>query len=963
MMRKPLSWIALWGTVFVWIAPGAAYAGFAACTAADIIAKEASCPNNSNPCTIAQDYDVTMNGCLFDFGTRTVTINGTSVIDLLDRQGVRIKAGSITMKTQSKISGQGSGGNQRGASVTIETSGDFKTEGIALIDVGTTDLAGDVFLDIGGNASLEGRIVADGSTDTGIAGEIIIRAAGNISTVRELSANNGNLSFSPGTIELTAEGTITIGGLLDVAGGDGGSIDVDAGLGVTTNAVLDANGNGDAGTGGSIDVLSGRGIVINEPLQANGSGGTGNTGGDGGTVLLEALYGDIALNDNVTAIGGVPDGSGDEISLVAEGSITLATGITLSARTNGALGSGGSLGVEAEVDVNSTGILEASGGLEGGDLSISAGRNLQINRFVDAKGRNPGAFGGSVFIDAGLRTRGTLTINNTVDASGGICSSVEGCGAGGLLSLTGCAVTLTNSASLQNRGADGGDTFITARGLLTVSSATVVNATTNVGITEGTNGSNTFEHAASVAPSISPLANVQPPATVAALAISACSTCGNNIVEVDEDCDDGNTNGCDGCSFACETENCNDGNRCTVDSCQNLLGCLVGEAVPAGTACCDGAKERNCGGLSNQCNTGVCNLNTDACEAQPKANGTSCNDGLDCTSDDTCTAGTCGLAGCICTPNGGPDDPCSDLVLCNLAPGAPDGCRVEIGPEGGACTGTTPTAFCCGNGVLDPTEQCDSGAGNSQNPNASCRTNCTPRRCGDGVVDNSFGESCDDGNTVNGDGCSSTCGVQPTFTPTPTVTPSPTPTVPPAVAGEVRYYAGTADPVPDVQVDLSGVQTASQTTTADGAYDFGNRPQGNYGVRPSKTGGAGDDTITAYDAALALRAANGLDSFSGAQNLACDVDRDGVVDEDDVTLLLQYRVGSVPQLPVVGHCGAWAFVPTGSGPEVVAPLTTGSSCETGRRQYAPLATRRVEDDFLAVLFGDCSGNWTSPSID
>lgn len=37
----------------------------------------------------------------------------------------------------------------------------------------------------------------------------------------------------------------------------------------------------------------------------------------------------------------------------------------------------------------------------------------------------------------------------------------------------------------------------------------------------------------------------------------------------------------------------------------------------------------------------------------------------------------------------------------------------------------------------------------------ACRTDCTPARCGDGVVDS--GEWCDDGNTADGDGCSAVC--------------------------------------------------------------------------------------------------------------------------------------------------------------------------------------------------------------
>lgn len=37
--------------------------------------------------------------------------------------------------------------------------------------------------------------------------------------------------------------------------------------------------------------------------------------------------------------------------------------------------------------------------------------------------------------------------------------------------------------------------------------------------------------------------------------------------------------------------------------------------------------------------------------------------------------------------------------------------------------------------------------------------------CGDGVIDTDFGEGCDDGNAVSGDGCSSTCSVETTIPP------------------------------------------------------------------------------------------------------------------------------------------------------------------------------------------------------
>jgi cysteine-rich repeat protein len=59
----------------------------------------------------------------------------------------------------------------------------------------------------------------------------------------------------------------------------------------------------------------------------------------------------------------------------------------------------------------------------------------------------------------------------------------------------------------------------------------------------------------------------------------------------------------------------------------------------------------------------------------------------------------------------------------------------------------------CGNGVLDPLEQCDDG---NNIGGDGCPADCSAT-CGDGVVDP--GEVCDDGNTTSGDGCSQDCQI------------------------------------------------------------------------------------------------------------------------------------------------------------------------------------------------------------
>ena len=73
--------------------------------------------------------------------------------------------------------------------------------------------------------------------------------------------------------------------------------------------------------------------------------------------------------------------------------------------------------------------------------------------------------------------------------------------------------------------------------------------------------------------------------------------------------------------------------------------------------------------------------------------------------------------------------------------------------EGASCLTVAGT---CGNGIVEPSEQCDDGNTVSGD---GCSATCRLEACGNGVVD--FGETCDDGNTVSGDGCSSTCQREP----------------------------------------------------------------------------------------------------------------------------------------------------------------------------------------------------------
>lgn len=70
---------------------------------------------------------------------------------------------------------------------------------------------------------------------------------------------------------------------------------------------------------------------------------------------------------------------------------------------------------------------------------------------------------------------------------------------------------------------------------------------------------------------------------------------------------------------------------------------------------------------------------------------------------------------------------------------------------------TTPP--CCGNGILDDGEDCDDGnTADGDGCSSTCTFEETPPCCGNGQVE--YGETCDDGNTTSGDGCSSVCTIE-----------------------------------------------------------------------------------------------------------------------------------------------------------------------------------------------------------
>ncbi|MFH2009316.1 MAG: DUF4215 domain-containing protein [bacterium] len=212
--------------------------------------------------------------------------------------------------------------------------------------------------------------------------------------------------------------------------------------------------------------------------------------------------------------------------------------------------------------------------------------------------------------------------------------------------------------------------------------------------------------------------------------------CGDTVTDTGEECDDGNGNNSDACLNTCVNNVCGDGYQ-----------------YPATESCDCGTDPGNlpsgCAGINDDANPQPCRTNctTAGCGDGLPDPGEQCDDGNTNNTDDcltTCVNAYCG-DGFTETTGSLPHEFCDD--------GGNDDCS---GTCNATCDGLANT---CGDGIVRCGEQCDDGAANSDIAPNACRTNCTLPTCGDGVWDNLYGESCDDGNGSNNDGCLITCVV------------------------------------------------------------------------------------------------------------------------------------------------------------------------------------------------------------
>lgn len=200
-------------------------------------------------------------------------------------------------------------------------------------------------------------------------------------------------------------------------------------------------------------------------------------------------------------------------------------------------------------------------------------------------------------------------------------------------------------------------------------------------------------------------------------------TCGDGVVDGDEECDDGNRDDNDLCSNSCRATFCGDGIVQSAFDAERTfvrpaLRTLAGDRV-----CDDGAScpQQSCSLLDrpDAPEHGICQqLGYDVARSAVWG-------------DDTFDASAVTWA--------------TEFICFDYD------CSTRTNPNPAACGAheLLSELVCVGQG-----EQCDEGDANADLPDR-CRADCQLPRCGDGIVDS--GEACDDGNATPGDGCESTC--------------------------------------------------------------------------------------------------------------------------------------------------------------------------------------------------------------
>ena len=761
------------------------------------------CPASADPCVVTGDLTVNPDTTL-DFGARGLDLRPGASLSFTSGT-LTIRAASVRIEAAASILGSAPSGSF--PSLTIITTGDIRVEAsgstkgkidlsgpaeggtIELAALGAIQIDGLLFAksfqvsSFGGSINLLGVCVGGPADGTGCVGDI--PDCGDVTTHGTCTGGDrgiqGGVNVSSldegGDVTVSApQGSIVVGGTgINASGGEdgGGTIDLEAGGNVTTGASLNVNGGGLSGDAGSVTVAANGSVSIGDIITGNAGGSVTEGGGTGADVEITALAGSISVTALISADSGIPDGSGGQVCLTAGTDILQTAAISAAGRGTDATGGD----VEPDAGRNLTlGAIDVTGGIGGGGTVFAgAGAQATVQGQLNADG------GGTLQIVAGA-----IVVTSRVHADAMTSDDL-----GGAVMLQACEIAVNVGAVVSSVGLTG-ENLLQASGPMTIAGTL-------------TSAANRLEYLDPARlPQIAPGATVTPTPVIAQnVLLPPCGTpppqCGNGIVEIGEECDDGNTRACDGCSASCTVEGCGNG------------------AVECDEQCDDGARNGTAGdGCDASCRLvgtvryvpsthvdssncffewAIDNPNSPVVNGFPSRDQT-CIDGDPSCDADGATDGTCTfrLGACInaddarfptCHPAAikivdlfhpaplNPSDATDGVNASRLVPELEalgmtvmTGATVlKSGTPVTARNTCTPLvhfvvphpAGLVATRVVSATATDTAGHRMGANRlKLTCQPN--PAVCGNGVTE--LGESCDDGNTTPCDGCSATCHLE-----------------------------------------------------------------------------------------------------------------------------------------------------------------------------------------------------------
>ncbi len=174
------------------------------------------------------------------------------------------------------------------------------------------------------------------------------------------------------------------------------------------------------------------------------------------------------------------------------------------------------------------------------------------------------------------------------------------------------------------------------------------------------------------------------------------------------------------------------------------------------------------------------------------------------------------------------------------------------------------------------------------------------------------------------------------------------PGIAPVIGGTVSYGNVLSGPprfISNVLISGDGTNMVSVLTGfPDGTYALSGFGSGSYTVTPTKVGGV-NGAISSFDAGrIALHVAGPPNpQLTATQLLVADVSGNGVVTSFDAGMIAKFVAGPPYSAPGIGATGTWRFSPL-------------------NRTYASVGSNIIGEDYVGLLMGDVSGNWTNTAV-